>query len=107
MRTRSGYDVKVEVTGTEGSVATEANPTSFPLLRKDGQVGVGIATIEGWLDRFEETCEPRSDSDPGSGSAAELFVGRTFHDRRVVTGALWPHCLAASSVYLSSVKRIV
>ena len=64
MRTRSGYDVKVEVTGTEGSVATEANPTSFPLLRKDGHVGVGIATIEGWLDRFEETCEPRSDSDP-------------------------------------------
>ena len=61
MRTRSGYDVKVEVTGTEGSVATEANPTSFPLLRKDGHVGVGIATIEGWLDRFEETCEPQRD----------------------------------------------
>ena len=46
------------MTGTEGSVATEANPTSFPLIRKDGHVGVGIATIEGWLDRFEETCEP-------------------------------------------------
>ena len=64
MRTRSGYDVKVEVTGTEGSVATEANPTSFPLLRKDGHVGVGIATIEGWLDRFEETCEPQRDPIP-------------------------------------------
>ena len=63
LRTRSGYDVKVEVTGTEGSVATEANPTSFPLLRKDGHVGVGIATIEGWLDRFEETCELLSRSE--------------------------------------------
>ena len=75
------------MTGTEGSVATEANPTSFPLLRKDGHVGVGIATIEGWLDRFEETCEPlRSGSDPGSGHCllhslihappAELLFGR-------------------------------
>ena len=48
-----GYDVKVEVTGSEGSLvsAETANPT----LRQAGTVGQGIAGIEGWLDRFVET----------------------------------------------------
>ena len=48
-----GYDVKVEITGSAGSIvsAETANPT----LRQAGTVGQGIAGIEGWLDRFEET----------------------------------------------------
>ena len=101
MRTRSGYDVKVEVTGTEGSVATEANPTSFPLLRKDGHVGVGIATIEGWLDRFEETCEPQRDLVP------DQLLSCCLAELPTIGGSGPEHCAGRIVLCPSRVSRVV
>ncbi len=48
-----GYDVKVEVTGSQGSIVSAE--TAAPTVRQQGTVGQGIAGIEGWLDRFAET----------------------------------------------------
>jgi predicted dehydrogenase len=48
-----GYDVKVEVTGSRGSIVSAE--TADPTVWQAGTVGQGIAGIDGWLDRFAET----------------------------------------------------
>ena len=73
-----GYDVKVEVTGSRGSIVSAE--TADPTVWQAGTVGQGIARIEGWLDRFAETYVIQAEQWISSLRTTDTPTGPTAYD---------------------------